>query len=114
MKPAFTIPLFVVAASFATHVFAADLPQAKIEEKAKTCAACHGADGNATTDAQYPRLAGQYKDYIAKALHEYQSGERDNAIMKGFAATLSEDEVNGLAEYFSSLPGKLDDLNHRE
>jgi cytochrome c553 len=114
MKPALCTTVFFLATLFANHALAADLPHEKIEEKAKTCAACHGVDGNAATDAQYPRLAGQYKDYIAKALHEYQSGERVNAIMKGFASTLSEDEVNGLAEYYSELPGKIDDLNHRQ
>lgn len=114
MKPALSTCIVILAALFANNAWAANIPKEKIEEKAKTCAACHGVDGNASTDPQYPRLAGQYRDYIARALHEYQSNERDNVIMKGFANTLSEDEINGLAEYFSNLPGKLDDLSHRE
>ena len=44
--------------------------------KAKeVCAACHGVDGN-SADANNPRLAGQYPDYLAKALRDYKSGER--------------------------------------
>ncbi len=84
----------------------------KVKEKAATCAACHGADGNAGTDAQaqYPRLAGQYHDYIARALHEYKNGERKNPIMAGMAAPLSDDEIDALARYFGSMPSKLDDL----
>jgi cytochrome c553 len=80
--------------------------------KAAACAACHGPDGNAGIDPQYPRLAGQYRDYIAQALHEYKTGNRKNPIMAGFAATLSEQDMADLAEYFSTLPGgKLVDLH---
>ncbi|HEX6833141.1 MAG TPA: c-type cytochrome, partial [Rudaea sp.] len=75
-------------------------PGRSAEDLAKTCAACHSADGNATADAQYPRLAGQYHDYIAQALREYKNGERKNAIMAGFAATLSERDIQALADYY--------------
>ena len=79
---------------------------------AKACEACHAADGNAGIDPQYPRLAGQYQDYLAKALHEYKLGERKNPIMGGFTANLSDADINNLAAYFSSLPaGKLTDLH---
>ena len=44
-----------------------------------TCAACHGADGNETLDDTYPKLAGQYPEYLAKSLHDYKSGKRKNA-----------------------------------
>jgi cytochrome c553 len=79
--------------------------------KAVTCQACHSLDGNAS-DPQYPRLAGQYANYIAKALHEYKNDERKNPIMKGFSATLSDADIDDLAAYFSKLPGgKLVDLH---
>ncbi|MDQ2972673.1 MAG: cytochrome c [Pseudomonadota bacterium] len=89
------------------------------KKKAQVCAACHGADGNAV-DPQYPRLAGQYKDYLAQALHEYQGGNREHpdmgihrndAIMQGMAANLSAQDIDDIAAYFSSLPGKLGDLH---
>lgn len=80
--------------------------------KAAVCQACHGLDGNAGTDPQYPRLAGQYHDYLARALHEYKTGDRKNPIMAGFVATLSDADIENLAAYFSSLPGsKLTDLH---
>ena len=80
--------------------------------KAAMCAACHGPDGNAGIDPQYPRLAGQYRDYIVKALHEYKAGDRKNPIMAGFAGTLSDADIEDLAAYFSSLPdSKLTDLH---
>jgi cytochrome c553 len=101
---------FVAAGAFAAEA----VPLEKIKEKAKTCAACHGEDGNAAASAMYPRLAGQYHDYLARALHEYKAGERKNAIMAGFVATLSEAEIQGLADYYAALPGKLDDLSRYE
>ena len=56
------------------------------KEKATTvCAACHGQDGNKTLDNTYPKLAGQYSDYLLKTLKEYKSGKRSNAIMAGQA-----------------------------
>jgi len=106
---------FLIGCCFAATAFGAEsIPVEKIKEKAKTCAACHGEDGNATASAIYPRLAGQYHDYLARALHEYKSGERKNAIMAGFVSTLSEAEIQGLADYYGSMPGKLDDLAHHE
>ena len=77
--------------------------------KVATCVACHGQDGNAV-DPQYPRLAGQYSDYLAQALHEYKDGRRENAIMKGFAATLSDQDIDDISAYFGSLPTKLQGL----
>jgi cytochrome c553 len=75
--------------------------------KAKeVCAACHGADGN-SADANFPRLAGQHADYLAKALRDYKSGERKNAIMKGFAATLSKKDVENLSAYFAAQKSPL-------
>ncbi len=77
--------------------------------KAAACFACHGTDGNAV-DPQYPRLAGQYNAYIQQVLHEYKSGGRDNPIMKGMVSTLSDQDIEDVAAYFSSLPTKLDTL----
>ena len=74
--------------------------------KAATCQACHGPDGN-SVDPQYPRLAGQYADYLVQALKDYQSGARNNAIMKGFAAGLSEQDMADLAAYFSAQRGLI-------
>jgi cytochrome c553 len=80
--------------------------------KSVVCQACHGADGNGTGDGQYPRIAGQYADYLAKALHDYKSGARPNAIMAGFAGTLSEEDIENLSEFYSKQPSQLTDLSH--
>lgn len=74
------------------------------KEKSKACAACHGSDGNSQT-ADFPRLAGQHQDYLVKALSDYQSGARKNAIMSPQAANLSKRDIADLAEYFSHQQG---------
>ena len=84
------------------------------KSKAQQCAACHGADGNKTLDNTYPRLAGQYPDYLSKALHEYKSGKRKNPIMGGQAQTLSEQDIANLTAYFGSLKGDIHDLSSHE
>ena len=74
--------------------------------KAKTtqCVACHGEDGNGENPA-FPRLAGQHADYIVHALKGYKSGTRKNAIMQGFAAALSEQDMEDLAAWYQSQEG---------
>ncbi|MFZ2236468.1 MAG: cytochrome c [Dokdonella sp.] len=102
----------VLCAAAAPAIAKGDVEAGKT--KSVTCQACHGADGAANVDPQYPRLAGQYRDYLSRALHEYKSGKRENAIMAGFSATLSEEDMDDLAAYFASLPAALTDLAHAE
>ncbi|NBS57370.1 MAG: cytochrome c [Betaproteobacteria bacterium] len=78
---------------------------------AQVCAACHGPDGNKPTGPDFPVLAGQYPDYIKKALSDYKSGKRNNPIMKGFAATLSVQDMDDLAAWFASQSSNL--VTHR-
>ncbi|MFM9881782.1 MAG: c-type cytochrome [Burkholderiales bacterium] len=78
-------------------------------EKAKTvCAACHGPDGNGVpTFPDYPKLAGQHQDYLLRAMREYQSGGRKNAIMAPMAQALTMKEMDDLAAFFASQKGGL-------
>src|SRR2546421_9084329 len=76
---------------------------------AQVCAACHGPDGNRPSAPDQPVLAGQYADYLAKALHDYKTGRRNNPIMKGFAAQLSRQDMEDLAAWFSSQKSRLHD-----
>lgn len=88
------------------------------EKKAQPCQACHGPTGNGIDkdgkplDAQYPLIAGQYADYIVKALHDYKSGSRDNAIMTGFVQTLSDEDIEDLAAFYEAQDGTLKDISH--
>ena len=66
------------------------------------CAACHGIDGNKPSAPDQPVLAGQYKDYLRQALTDYKIGRRQNPIMKGFADQLSKQDIEDVAEWFST------------
>lgn len=71
------------------------------QQKSQPCQACHGENGN-SPDPNFPRLAGQYEDYLRKALHDYKSGARKNAIMSSMAAPLSDTDIADLSAYFAS------------
>jgi len=96
-------PAWVFVAAFAAgQVAAADIEAGK-KKAQEICAACHNMDG-VSTIADYPKLAGQYPDYMAKALRDYKSGKRKNAIMAGMAAGLTQKDIDDVSAYFSSLP----------
>ena len=109
MKHALTLISFGALLAFTSAQVLANGNIENGKQKAATCFACHGADGN-SVDPQYPRLAGQYNAYLVQVLHEYKDGQRNNAIMKGMDATLSDQDIEDIAAYFSSLPTKLDTL----
>jgi len=80
------------------------------QAKAAVCAACHGMDGN-PAQSQYPKLAGQQEDYIARQLELFKEKKRDNVIMQGFAAPLQPQDMHDLGAFFASktsLPGVAD------
>ena len=81
------------------------------QEKSKSCAACHGPTGNESLDPSYPKLAGQYPEYLAKALHDYRAGTRQNAIMAGMAAPLTDEDIDDLSAYFAAQKGDVHDLS---
>ncbi len=76
---------------------------------ANGCAGCHGSNAVSAADQPLhaPILAGQYKDYLIQALHEYKKGERKAAVMNGVAGSLSDQDIKDLAEYLAALPGPL-------
>ncbi len=97
----------VTLAAASASAFAKGNAEAGKAKAAQVCAACHGPDGNKPTAPDFPVLAGQHADFLKKALADYKSGKRNNAIMKGFAATLSNQEMDDLAAWFASQPSKL-------
>ena len=73
----------------------------------QACVDCHGADGNAPIDATYPKLGGQYADYLVVALKGYRAERRKNAIMGAQAKPLSNADIENLAAYYARLPSQL-------
>lgn len=76
----------------------------------QSCIDCHGAAGNAPIDPSYPKLAGQYADYLAYSLQNYRSGKRQHALMSGQAANLSDQQIADLAAYFAGQKGSISGL----
>ncbi|MDO5086998.1 MAG: c-type cytochrome [Comamonadaceae bacterium] len=103
---------FIAAALLALAAQAADAPAAPKIDLAKgeasyaaVCAACHAADGNSTVPAQ-PKLAQQHPEYLVKQMLDFKSGARENAIMKGFAAATSEEDVRNIAAWLAKQQAK--------
>lgn len=106
--------LFVLLAMGIQPVFAEDTAPAEAAPAVNgpekivqnVCAACHGADGNSVITTN-PKLAGQHPEYLLKQLGDFKSGARANAVMAGMAGALSQEDMEGLAKYFSSQSIKL-------
>ncbi|MGH8691496.1 MAG: c-type cytochrome [Burkholderiales bacterium] len=101
--------LLVLGAMLAFTVHARGNAQEGKTKAAQVCAVCHGADGNKPSDPMQPVLAGQYYDYLVRALTDYKIGRRNNPIMKGFAAGLSKKDIEDLSAWFSSQKSSLHD-----
>src|SRR3989338_7228798 len=69
------------------------------------CAACHGADGNSAIAAN-PKLSQQHPEYLVKQLQEFKSCKRNNAIMKGFATALSDEDMKNISYWVASKAAK--------
>jgi cytochrome c553 len=72
------------------------------KEKSAMCQGCHGEDGNSATGA-FPKLAGQWSDYLQKQIREFQNGARVNETMTDMATSVYEfQDVFDIAAYFAS------------
>ncbi len=111
------IASFLLAACMATPAFAADAAKPEAAKMAKpdlikgsekfaaVCVACHGADGNSAAP-ENPKLAGQHPEYLVKQLQEFKAGKRKNAVMQGFAATLSDEDMRNISFWAAGQKAK--------
>lgn len=72
---------------------------------AQVCSACHTADGSRGSPAN-PILQGQHPEYLVKQLTEFKAGKRDSAVMKGFASSLSDEDMKNVAAFYASKQAK--------
>ena len=107
-QPTVVVGVISLFLGFALNVHAND-----VADKAATCAACHGADGN-SLNPEWPNLAGQHASYIAQQLKLFKEGTRQNASMAPMVANLSEDDMQALGEYFSVLAPKIGTISAEE
>ena len=99
LRPLLVMMCFGIAPGIA---FASGNAEAGKAKATQVCGACHGPEGNKPSAPDQPVLAGQYYDYLVRALSDYKSGKRKNAIMNGFAAQLSAQDIQDVAAWFSS------------
>ncbi len=107
-----SLAALLTASLLAASVHAADAPAEPKVDLAKgaasyatVCVACHAADGNSTVPLQ-PSLAQQHPEYLHKQMLEFKSGVRQDPIMQGFAAALSEEESLNIAHWLASQKAK--------
>ncbi len=94
---------FSVASLFSLTVSAAD---GAALYTAKFCQTCHGAEGKAPIMPLYPKIAGQNKEYLSAQMKDIKSGKRANGMsgaMKAMVATVSDAEIDAIAEYLSKV-----------
>ena len=102
----------LMAATLAVSAFPA-FAQSKVakpdlvkgEASFAVCVACHAADGNSAI-AINPKLAQQHPEYLIKQLQEFKSGKRNDPVMKGMAAMLSDDDMRNVSFWLASKPAK--------
>ena len=105
------IATFTIAAALAAAVFssvAAETAASAKPDLAKgeasfsgVCAACHAPDGNSMIPAN-PKLAQQHPEYLIKQLMEFKAGKRENAVMSGMVAALSDSDMKNISYWVSS------------
>lgn len=105
MKTKVLIAAFCALFGMTTSVMAAGDATAG-KNKAAMCMGCHGADGNAPSDA-FPNLAGQHADYLAKQLADFKAAtDRNNPTMLGMVAALSKQDMQDLAAFYAAQTAK--------
>ena len=99
----------LLATLLATAAFAGSAAAAGNAEagrtKVYTCGGCHGVIGykNAYPNYHVPRIAGQNADYLVAALKAYKTGDREHPTMRAQGESLSEQDIQDIAAYLSSL-----------
>jgi cytochrome c553 len=95
--------VFAVVLAAACNVGTTPLHAQSIEDKVQVCAGCHGADGK-PIDKTFPIIWGQRAGYLYIELRDFKRGDRKNDTMQPIAASMSRDDMQAIAEYFSKKP----------
>ena len=92
----------VAVASIAAAAETQAIPDT-IGQRMQPCMACHGAEGRATTQGYFPRIAGKPAGYLFNQLVAFRDGRRRNPTMAYFVDLMSDDYLREIARYFASL-----------
>jgi len=96
--------LAVAVLSFIPAIAISSGNAAEGQNKSAVCHACHGATGQSIQPI-YPNLGGQHQDYLSKTLYAFRDGSRQNAIMNGFAANLTDADIEDISAWYASQKG---------
>ena len=117
MKLALITAVLLSSIGFAQVANAASIDKGQALVEKGNCVSCHGAGLNAPIMPTYPKLAGQYPDYLYYALKAYEVGGsnhlygRNNATMssliKAQTTPLTDQDLRDIAAYIASLPGNF-------
>lgn len=102
-----SLVILAVTSLIASQTLLAQGDAAAGQAKSALCATCHGSDGNSQI-AMNPKLAGQSARYLIKQLSDYKSGARQNPTMTAMVASLSEQDIEDIAAWYSSQEVTLD------
>ena len=103
----------VLAAAFVgliPNLLLAEGDAAAGQAKSALCGSCHGVDGNSLM-AMNPKLAGQSARYMVKQLQEFKSGARESAIMSSMVLSLSDQDMEDIAAWYSSQQPTIQGAN---
>jgi cytochrome c553 len=101
-------PTLFTLLAFSLGLFASTLSltaTADAKTLAQSCVACHGKNGN-SSNPMWPSLAGQKAPYLAQELRAYRDGSRTDPLMAATAKTLSDKDIDALAEYYAAQTPK--------
>lgn len=86
-----------------------DVAQGRLKVESERCQECHGVDGHAigmgdgvASDGKFPKLAGQFAEYIVKQIGDFRSGARKHDFMTIMARSLDERDLADIAAYYAS------------
>lgn len=102
LKLLLLIPLCVASAAAATDTVATRVELDSIEQRVQPCMACHGAEGRATSDGYYPRIAGKPAGYLYHQLLHFREGRRQYPMMSYLVERQSEAYLREMADYFAN------------
>lgn len=105
--PSFFTSIFLVMLGFPdpSHALGTNLPPMAPPAKAALCTACHGMDGISANEL-FPNLKGQKETYLRSQMLAFRSGQRKDptTVMNSLASTLTDQEIEELAKFFSTIP----------
>jgi len=100
-----SIPAYTYAAEDSGDDTGGSVTEGKV--KSASCQGCHGPDGNSFSP-DWPNLASQNANYLAKQIHDFQSGARQDPTMQSMVTGLVEQDIADIAAYFASQKVKAD------